>query len=45
MWTVDKPVDKFEGKNVYSTYPQFCERRERFKGLFIHGKIKVVLAG
>lgn len=27
MWTVDKRVEKFEGKNVYSTYPQNLKTR------------------
>jgi hypothetical protein len=25
MWSVGKPVDKFEDKIVYSTFPQFLK--------------------
>ena len=38
MWTVDKPVERFEGKNVYSSYPQNCKFSGVLKADFIHGE-------
>lgn len=37
MWTVDKRVEKFEGKNVYSIYPQNLKTRGAVQVDFIHG--------
>jgi hypothetical protein len=43
MWSVDKDVERFEGKNVNWTYPQNRSLQRKFLRLFIHEKNERVL--
>ncbi|MGZ3742267.1 MAG: hypothetical protein ACXWRE_00660 [Pseudobdellovibrionaceae bacterium] len=43
MCTVDKLVDKYEGKNVYCVSPQFLETLVAAQGVFIHEENLIIL--
>jgi hypothetical protein len=43
MWTVDKAVDRYEGKNVNCSYPQFRKILPQLTRFFIHREMGRVL--